>query len=213
MSNQAAFDAQPVGPVPHPPLPQQKKKHRWVLPTAVGFLAFLFGVGVGGASEADSTELEATQANLAAMTQERDTLKEDLDAASSSVNTQQADVEGALKSADDREAKLDEREAELEKMASALDERESAVSDEEKKVTESTFGEGRWVVGDDIKAGTYKTSEPVESTSCYWAITTSGSNGNDIIANDFATKGNHTVTLKKGQDFESQDCGSWKRQK
>ncbi|MGO4597743.1 hypothetical protein [Terrabacter sp. 2RAF25] len=71
----------------------------------------------------------------------------------------------------------------------------------------SSISEGSWEVGTDIKPGKYRTDGRV--TNCYWAITRGGSNGQDIIANDNVSGGRPTVTLKKGQQFESNRCGDW----
>ena len=68
--------------------------------------------------------------------------------------------------------------------------------------------QGTWTVGVDIPAGTYRSSGV--TSMCYWAITKTGSNGSDIIANDLPSGGRPQVTLKKGQDFEtSEECGVW----
>lgn len=75
-----------------------------------------------------------------------------------------------------------------------------------------TIDEGVWTVGLDVPAGTYRVTAPVDD-DCYWAITKSGSNGEDIIANDIVSGGRPTVTLKKGQDFESARCGTWEKVK
>lgn len=74
----------------------------------------------------------------------------------------------------------------------------------------AAISDGTWTVGEDIKAGTYKTIDAVEE-GCYWAITKAGTNGDDIISNDLPSGGHPKVTLKKGQVFESGDCGDWKR--
>jgi len=71
-----------------------------------------------------------------------------------------------------------------------------------------TIEDGTWTVGGDFPPGTYRTAEAVGST-CYWAITKSGTNGNEIISNDIPGGGKPTVTLKAGQDFSSQRCGTW----
>lgn len=76
----------------------------------------------------------------------------------------------------------------------------------------NTIDEGTWTVGVDVKTGTYRTVDAVED-GCYWAITKSGSNGGNIIANDNVTGGHPSVTLSKGQDFKTQDCGTWTRAK
>lgn len=73
-----------------------------------------------------------------------------------------------------------------------------------------TVEDGTWTVGTDIPAGTYRVTANVES-GCYWAILKSGTNGEDIIANDIVDGGRPQVTLKKGQDFKTSDCGQWNK--
>lgn len=68
--------------------------------------------------------------------------------------------------------------------------------------------EGVWVVGSDIQPGTYRTIDPV-SDGCYWGIYRGGTNMDDIIQNGTPTGGRPVVTLRKGQEFESNGCGSW----
>lgn len=75
-----------------------------------------------------------------------------------------------------------------------------------------TIEQGIWTVGVDIPPGTYRVTAPVEE-GCYWAITKSGTNGDDIIANDLVSGGRPTVTVRKGQDFETNDCGTWEKVK
>lgn len=71
-------------------------------------------------------------------------------------------------------------------------------------------GDGQYLVGEDIKPGTYKTAG-ADSFSCYWARlkNASGELGS-IIAND-NIKGQTRVTLKKGEYFETKGCQDWKR--
>ena len=66
--------------------------------------------------------------------------------------------------------------------------------------------EGVWTVGVDIKAGNYKVIAPIEE-QCYWKISKTGSNGDDIISNDLPSGGRPQVRLRAGQDFETKDCG------
>lgn len=75
-----------------------------------------------------------------------------------------------------------------------------------------TIEDGIWTVGEDIPAGTYKVTAKVNGMDCYWSITKSGTNGSDIIDNALPTGGLPKVTLKKGQDFETNRCGTWKKQ-
>ncbi|WP_425859646.1 hypothetical protein [Arthrobacter sp. TWP1-1] len=103
------------------------------------------------------------------------------------------------------------REAAVKKSEEEVKKRESAVTTVEKKQAANTVVDGTWVVGVDIEAGTYKAKSSVGS-SCYWAILTSGTNGDDIINNDIPGGGLPSVTLLAGQDFKSSRCGSWSKQ-
>jgi hypothetical protein len=72
--------------------------------------------------------------------------------------------------------------------------------------------DGVWTVGTDIPAGKYRvTANLGADDTCYWAITKTGSNGSDIIANDLPQGGRPQVTLKKGQDFATERCGIWSK--
>jgi hypothetical protein len=69
--------------------------------------------------------------------------------------------------------------------------------------------DGIWTVGVDIPAGRYRVTANV-SSDCYWAIYKTGDNS-DIIDNDLPGGGRPQVTLKVGQDFKTQDCGTWQK--
>ena len=73
----------------------------------------------------------------------------------------------------------------------------------------AVFDDGTYVVGTEVKPGTYRTGPGVRD--CYWERTT---DGGGTIANDFVTfapKG-VTVTIRKSDGgFTSTDCGVWKR--
>jgi hypothetical protein len=71
-----------------------------------------------------------------------------------------------------------------------------------------TIQEGTWTVGEDIEPGTYKTTQAVNA-QCYWSITRTGTNGADIIENEIVSGGYPRVTLNTGQDFKTEDCGTW----
>jgi hypothetical protein len=80
------------------------------------------------------------------------------------------------------------------------------------KAAPPSVNDGMWLVGDDIPAGKYRVSVPVNSTDmCYWAKL-SDAESSDIIANDLPQGGRPMVTLKKGQWFETQRCGTWVKQ-
>lgn len=79
-----------------------------------------------------------------------------------------------------------------------------------KWATGQIITEGNHVVGEDIKAGTYRSGK--KTSDCYWARLTPGG---DIIANDFVSyaAAGVTVTVRKGEVFEIDDsCGAWEKQ-
>jgi hypothetical protein len=82
-----------------------------------------------------------------------------------------------------------------------------------KKTTEpepkSTISNGIHEVGVDVKAGQYKTTVP-EGALCYWERI----RGDDISDSTSRYKegpARQSVTIKKGDSFETEDCGTWKR--
>ncbi len=113
------------------------------------------------------------------------------------------------------QAKLDGLNAQLAALKAILEVCKSALSPEadaapsaEPAGLATTIDEGDWTVGVDIKPGTYRTTEPV-SGDCYWGIYRAGSNQSDIIDNAIVKGGRPTVTLKKGQEFKNQGCGTF----
>lgn len=73
-------------------------------------------------------------------------------------------------------------------------------------------GDGVFLVGEDIKPGTYRTAGPAEDSAidnCYWerAKDASGEVGS-IIAND-NTKGPGRVTVNQGEVFKTNGCEDW----
>ncbi|MCD7437291.1 hypothetical protein K4B79_03535 [Streptomyces lincolnensis] len=75
-------------------------------------------------------------------------------------------------------------------------------------------GDGTYIVGDDIRPGTYRTDGPEESVipNCYWARL-SGTSGefDEIIANA-NTAGPTTVTISASDGaFQTTGCKTWKR--
>jgi hypothetical protein len=77
------------------------------------------------------------------------------------------------------------------------------------KVAADTISDGTHNVGVDVKAGKYKTNVP-EGEFCYWERI----RGDDISDSTSTYKegpARLSVTLKKGESFETEDCGTWKR--
>ncbi|MFD9340227.1 hypothetical protein [Streptomyces sp. NPDC060049] len=75
----------------------------------------------------------------------------------------------------------------------------------------TTVGPGTYLVGEDMKAGTYKTAGPSSSSipNCYWSRNTNDSGEfNAIIANG-TPDGQSRVTVKKGEVFTTSGCTAW----
>jgi hypothetical protein len=79
----------------------------------------------------------------------------------------------------------------------------------------TTFGSGDWVVGRDVKAGTYVTTTVnVDGGACYWERAKDSSNElGSIIANDNVERSRARVDIKDGEIFKTtEDCGTWVRE-
>lgn len=74
----------------------------------------------------------------------------------------------------------------------------------------SSFGQGKFTVGRDVKPGIYRSKAIVKSgANCYWRITTTGSNGNEIIAIDNSNGGILTLNLQTGMDIDTKRCSTF----
>ncbi|YCQ23134.1 hypothetical protein M1E07_00710 (plasmid) [Arthrobacter sp. Z4-13] len=126
--------------------------------------------------------------------------------------THEVDAAAKLKTREDALVKAEaESAAKLAAREDAVKARETAVGGAEAAAAANIVKEGTWTVGKDIAPGTYRTTKEL-TTSCYWAITVTGSNGSDIIENDNVKGGFPQVVLNEGQTFESSRCGTWTKQ-
>ena len=76
-----------------------------------------------------------------------------------------------------------------------------------------TYGDGTYVVGKDIKAGTYVTTVPSNSKSCFWERDrTLEDKPNALIENDSLYAGAHGLVVIKATDkaFGTAGCGRWR---
>ena len=82
-----------------------------------------------------------------------------------------------------------------------------------KPKSKSTMEEGTYEIGVDAKPGRYKTRVPEDSSGCYWEKAKDDSGEFDsLIANgEVNAGGRQSITLKRGQFFLSDDCGTWIR--
>lgn len=203
----------PVSPEPvEPESAPTKRRPRWIVPAVVGVVALAAGVGIGsavGGSPTESQEYRDLQSQHAS-------LKEEVDTALSALNKTASERDAAqtqLAAAIEREEELAAREAAAQRLEDELSVREAAVTATEAQAAANTITEGTWTVGVDIEPGTYRTDAAIPGGGhCYWSITRTGTNGDEILQNDIVTGGRPSVTLSEGQDFTTRDCGSWVRQ-
>jgi hypothetical protein len=195
--------------------PTQRKTGLGKRLAMIGGAAVLFvgGIGVGAAASnptdseeyvALASEKSTVESDYENLQGEHQDLQANYDEMSSGIEDREADVE-------QREADVKEAEEEVKSAEGAVKKREEAVSGAEKKKADNTVTEGIWIVGDDIAPGTYRTTDTVGSR-CYWALLTTGTNGDDIVSNGIPGGGRPSVTVAEGQDFETSNCGTWELQ-
>ncbi|MFC5027843.1 hypothetical protein ACQFX6_17245 [Streptomyces sp. DSM 41987] len=75
--------------------------------------------------------------------------------------------------------------------------------------TAKISGDGEYLVGQDMKPGTYKTKGPTDGPMCYWARSKDSSGDFDSIITNGTPTGTGRVTVKKGEVFKTQGCQDW----
>jgi len=76
-----------------------------------------------------------------------------------------------------------------------------------------TYGDGTYVVGKDIQPGTYVTTVPSNSKSCFWERDrTLAATANGVIENDSLYAGAHGLVVIAPTDkaFGTAGCGTWR---
>ncbi len=180
-----------------------RRRRRWVWPAAT-LVALLVGVGIG------TSDQGVAQDTYDQVVSDRDALAEKVETAEASARTAEDELATQQGALDARAQDLDARTSDLDTREASVAAREAAVTQTEQAVAATQIQIGTWTVGVDIEPGTYRTAEPVTST-CYWGIYRSGTNGDDIIQNDIVEGGRPQVTLEAGQDFEN-GCGVFVKQ-
>ncbi|MFB9957298.1 hypothetical protein [Agromyces bracchium] len=157
--------------------------------------AVVLGVAVANANR----ELAASEAETAELSAQVADLETDLE-----------DVTASRDQYRDDASRVAEREIEVSKREDEVTAREEAITAEEERVAATTLLDGfAYTVGQTMEAGTYEAN--ATGGTCYWEITTTGSNYSDIVDNDLGTRGVIRVTVSAGQDFSSQRCGDWRK--
>lgn len=180
-----AFTTSPPNLASDPSGAWHRRHHRAVF---IGSIVAAFVVGVGAGGAAPQEELERAQAQAREAGVQRDDARTDADA-------RVAEAEARIKSADRRareeanrtlagaRAKVRSDASALNRRKAELDRREAKITGLERTADRNSFdGEGTYVVGTDIKPGTYRAAA---SPGCYWARLASLDTSN-IIDNDNA---------------------------
>lgn len=174
-------------------------KAHWIA-VAVGAVLFFVGIGVGAApSGAEEADADAAEPRTVTVNEtESETVTET--------------VTETVDPTEDQVAALDDREAELDDRAAALRDRERKVRERERKVrraervqARSRFGDGVYLVGKDIPAGSYIAPG---GELCYWARL---ENGSQEILDNHLGAGQVRATINSGELFETNGCGTWRR--
>lgn len=182
---------------------RSRKRWPWIAATAV-LSVVAIGLSVFGIME--HQRLNTKESALATMTAERDQLQSKVDDREAK---RLADEAAAKKAASDAETA--KRVAAEKQAAAEKAEADRAAAAEAAKNT--IAGSGMYEIGTEKSPGTYKTSGPKGSSSCYYAVLrspTSGSIGNIIDNNNISGQG--IVTLSAGQYFETSRCNDWVKQ-
>ncbi|MGO4245669.1 hypothetical protein AB4Y87_00520 [Paenarthrobacter sp. RAF54_2] len=187
-----------------PSTPRRNRRWIWVAALSAALLGAAVFLGSILPDPKSSGEYKSLQADNVRLTTELNKAK-----------TEYKTLEDGMKAREVRVTasgqELTKREEAVKVAEAAVKKREEAVTAAEKQKAANTVREGTWTVGVDIEPGTYRTDTEV-SSSCYWGIYRTGSNGSDIIDNDIVSGGRPTVTLVAGQDFKTTRCGAWTKQ-
>jgi len=69
-------------------------------------------------------------------------------------------------------------------------------------------GDGEYLVGSDMKAGTYRTAGP-DGSLCYWERAKDSTGDFDSIIANNNLQGSGRVTVRKGEVFKTTGCQKW----
>ncbi|MDX3098035.1 hypothetical protein PV417_26415 [Streptomyces sp. ME19-03-3] len=72
----------------------------------------------------------------------------------------------------------------------------------------SVAGDGEYLVGTDMKAGTYRTAGP-DGSLCYWERAKDSTGDFDSIIANNNLQGSGRVTVRKGEVFKTTGCKKW----
>ena len=205
---------------PQGPPPSVKKKSpwwkaRWVPLVGIGVLGLIIGNATGGGEAPPVPPAPAaktvtiTAPVLPAVTSVKPASAEEqaaIDAKNQAADEKSAAAQPAI---DAKNQQADARTAALDKREAAVAAREKTVGGAEATARSNTIpGDGSFLVGKDIKPGTYRTTGPKSGDSCYWQRSGDPS-GQNIIANDNIS-GPSVVDIRSSDvAFKSSRCANW----
>lgn len=173
---------------------------------AIGAVVFLLGVGAGVTSASDEDALQTAHLEIQTLSDDRDDLQERYDALFEK-------HEEFMDEYEELADELQEVKHEFLEYRSEVNRVEEKEEKPEKKPSgggaASTFGEGTFRVGNEIRPGTYKAPG---GDGCYWERL-SGFSGDfdDIIVNGGFQKNVVVEIQPSDAGFSSSNCGQWTR--
>jgi len=179
--------SEPVTPADSPEVKSPIYKRKWFLPVAMLIVGIVIGSMFSGASESQAenatlkAQVDTQAAQLVSVTAERDLMKIELDPVRR-----------------EAEAAAAEEQAKAEADAKVAAAAEAAAAKKAADAAANTFGDGVYLVGQDMKAGRYKGKTLTDMG--YWAVL-KDPNGDNIISNNIV-KGQFYVSVKNGQYIE-----------
>lgn len=155
--------SQATGVIAPPSKPAWYRRH-WLQLLAAG----LIGIGIGGASAGSPATKTVTKTETVTDTSTVSDLRSQLATVSAERDQAKADAAGAgAKAKAAVDASYKKRVAAVAAQEAALARRQKAVGIAEKSYASNSFGgDGTYLVGKDVKVGTYRAAA---SPGCYWA--------------------------------------------
>jgi len=186
--------------------PARPGGRRGLIAAAVGagLLGLLIGCSAAGGDDDEVAAVTADRDQLQSSVEQLQRNLEGANTARDAAEDRVTEVEAGLAEA---QTLLDEAEQQLTDRETAVAEREAAVTATEEAVEASTIpGDGVFVVGDDVAAGSYRTEGG--SFGCYYAFLDGLGADADIISNELSD-GPLRVELKDGDIWQTRGCSDW----
>ena len=182
----AAPQVPPTGgvqpPLGQPTAPKSSRGKAWLTHGATALVALVVGAGIGGNGDSGGTAGSAAPAPAVTVTR--------------TASAKRVEPKPAIT------------------VTATATERVTVKPKPAKKAGAATTvdGDGQYLVGDDMQAGTYKTAGPDKSgfvDNCYWARTKDASGEFSAIIANANLQGQGRVTVNKGEYFETNGCQKW----